>query len=88
MLMDGPIYMITTSDNPWNPFTQYDEWSAYDRQCGYKTERILAALTPDAPELSAAQNQYDINAAMDEMCNYQLTGSDAKYIKVTIDDFK
>ena len=86
--MDGPIYMITTTDNPWNPFTDYDAWNAYDERCGYNTARTLAALTPNAPELSAAQNQYDINAAMDQMCYYQLTGSDAKYIKVTASDFK
>lgn len=33
----GNEYCPTTTDNPWNPFTQFDEWLAYDNANGYHT---------------------------------------------------
>lgn len=29
--------MLTTEDNPFDPFTQYDEWYAFDYEKGYHT---------------------------------------------------
>ena len=34
-------YMLTTVDNPFNPFTEFDEWFAFDRQMGYNTPSFL-----------------------------------------------
>lgn len=36
--------MLTTTDNPYNPYTQYDEWLALDRQLGYNTCEYLARI--------------------------------------------
>lgn len=36
--------MLSTIDNPWNPFTHYDEWKAFDTQQGYNTYETLAVL--------------------------------------------
>lgn len=33
---------ITTTDNPYNPQTQFDEWYAYDAMLGYNTTQRLA----------------------------------------------
>ena len=30
-------WMLTTSDNPYNPFTQFDEWQMFDSLQGYNT---------------------------------------------------
>jgi len=38
-------YCLTTIDNPWNPFTQWDEWYAYDTSMGYRTPERLARMT-------------------------------------------
>jgi hypothetical protein len=37
-------FAITTLDNMYNPFTQHEQWSAYDREKQYNTERWLAFL--------------------------------------------
>lgn len=37
-------YCLTTIDNPWNPFTQWDEWYAYDTSMGYRTPERLARM--------------------------------------------
>ena len=35
------VVALTTEDNPWNPFTDYDSWSAWDESHGYCTESYL-----------------------------------------------
>ena len=30
-------YMLTTIDNPFNPFTNFDDWYAFDTSKGYNT---------------------------------------------------
>ena len=39
--------MLTTMDNPFNPFIQYNEWYAYDVNKGYNTCAYLARLVGD-----------------------------------------
>lgn len=34
-------YMVTTADNKWNPFTQFEEWLAYDSNHGYNTPQWI-----------------------------------------------
>ena len=46
----GGDYMLTTVDNPFNPFTEFDSWLAYDEQSGYNTNGLLARLTLDSNE--------------------------------------
>ena len=35
---------ITTIDNPFDPFDQFDDWFAYDTQNGYNTCSYLARI--------------------------------------------
>ena len=37
--------MITTIDNPYNPFTDYDNWLAFDIEKGYYTCSKLARIS-------------------------------------------
>lgn len=37
--------MITTIDNPYNPFTDYDNWLAFDIEKGYYTCNKLARIS-------------------------------------------
>lgn len=36
--------MLSTIDNPYNPFTDYDEWKAFDTLEGHNTYETLAVL--------------------------------------------
>jgi len=36
--------MLTTIDNPFNPFTQFDEWKDFDETQGYYTCPYLARI--------------------------------------------
>lgn len=44
--------MLTTIDNPYNPFTQWDEWYAFDEQKGYCTCAYLGRVALNGTNLS------------------------------------
>ena len=45
-------HMLTTVDNPYDPFTEYDEWFTFDRALGYNTPGLLARVVKSSHELS------------------------------------
>jgi hypothetical protein len=79
-----PQSMLTTIDNPFNPFTQFDEWYAYDESKGYHTCAYLARITKSSDELSQADEDLAIESAINEIVKLNILGL---YRKVTQDDF-
>jgi hypothetical protein len=63
-------HMLTTTDNPFNPFTQYDEWWAFDADQGYHTPAYLARICHSSDELSEEDQSLAIEEAIDE-CIYE-----------------
>lgn len=59
--------MITTVDNPFDPFTNWDEWYAYDEAKSYCTSGLLARITKTSNELSEKEQNEDIEEAIDEI---------------------
>ena len=61
-------YMITTMDNPWNPFTHFDEWYDWDNhKCGYNTCGWLAVLARTSIDLDDDSYDNDIDTASKEL---------------------
>ena len=50
--------MITTIDNPYNPFTNFDEWYEYDESKGYCTSGYLSRIVRTSDDLTS--NQQDV----------------------------
>ena len=75
--------MLTTTDNPYDPFTQFDEWYAYDEDKGYHTCSYLARITKSSDELSSADEDLAIESAIDEIVALNVLGI---YKKVTRND--
>ena len=67
-------YMITTTDNPYNPFTQFDEWYAFDESKGYHTCSYLARITRSAPDLSEVDDDLAQEQAIDEIVELNILG--------------
>ena len=61
------VYAITTKDNPFNPFDDFDKWFAYDHSKGYFTAEWLARLAGPSPKLSLKDNQKEIEDAIDDI---------------------
>lgn len=66
--------MLTTVDNPYDPFTNFDEWYEFDRLKGYDTCGYLARIAKTSSKLSDELNQLAINDAIDEICRYNWRG--------------
>lgn len=60
-------HMLTTVDNPFNPFNQYDEWLAYDEGHAYHTNSLLARIVLSSEELSEADQNVARENAIDEI---------------------
>lgn len=69
-----PVHMVTTVDNPYNPFTQFDEWLQYDESSGYNTTQYLARLTLSSGDLSDADQSIAIEIAIDEIVSENING--------------
>ena len=65
---------ITTTDNPFDPFTQFDEWNAYDESKGYYTCSYLARFTYSSSELSDLDQFLAVEQAIDEIVKYHPLG--------------
>lgn len=76
-------HMLTTVDNPWNPFTHFDEWYAYDEACGYHTTSFLARIVRTSDELSDADQSLAIEQAIDEIVEENVNGLYQKVTAVT-----
>lgn len=50
--------MLTTVDNPFNPFTQFDQWYAFDIQHFYNTLGLIARFASVSEDLS--DEQYEV----------------------------
>lgn len=68
------VVMLTTTDNPFDPFDEYDKWQEYDEQQGYYTCSYLARITKTSDELSDAEEQQAIEDAIDEIIKLNILG--------------
>lgn len=85
--------MVTTTDNPYNPFTQYNQWVAYDEIiAGYYTNSYIARIATLSPELGPNEMNQAVSDAVDEICEMDLhyispvTGQEVCYVRVVEDD--
>lgn len=77
--------MLTTIDNPFNPFTQFSDWFAFDESRGYHTCSYLARITKGSYELSETDDMLAQELAIDEIIKLNVLGI---YKKVKEVDYK
>ena len=68
------MYMVTTVDNPFDPFTQFDDWYAYDERSGYHTTAYLARVLTTSHELSEADQSLAYDLAAKEIVEQNVLG--------------
>lgn len=73
--------LVTTIDNPFNPFTEFDDWYEFDVSKGYNTCAYLARIANTSNELSDAEKEEAINLAVDEICRLNILGIYRKVIQ-------
>ena len=59
--------MLTTIDNPYDPFDEFDSWYLFDVVKGYNTCQYLARIAKTSEELSSAEYEAIMSSAIDEI---------------------
>ena len=72
--------MLTTKDNPYNPFEQYDLWLQYDLEMGYQTCERLAAIIELEEDMSDPEKEEAMDRAIDEIVKHDPLGI---YVRAT-----
>lgn len=72
--------MLTTIDNPYDPFTQWDEWFDWDTAAGYYTPAYLARVVVTSDQISDTDQEVAIENAIDDIVRDNVLGL---YKKVT-----
>lgn len=65
---------ITTKDNPYSPFTQFEDWYNFDVQKGYNTCAYLGRVAFPSRQLSDEENLVEAERAIDQMIKYDVLG--------------
>lgn len=74
---------ITTTDNPYDPFDNYDLWKRYDENSGYFSESYVARIARVSDDMTEQEFEDAVEEAIDEIVSFNLTNSEADYKKVT-----
>ncbi len=72
--------MLTTIDNPFDPFEQFDSWFLFDVEKGYNSCAYLGRIARTSEQLSDEENDQEVERAIDEIIKYDFMNI---YKKVT-----
>lgn len=65
---------LTTLDNPYNPFENFDSWYLYDMTMGYNCSSYLARIARTSDQFTDEENEIEIERAIDEILKYDFSG--------------
>lgn len=78
--------MATTMDNPYNPFTHWDEWLAYDLIHQYSTCQLVAAFDESSILMDEDEYEYEVEQAINRLLDFDPFGIHIKVRENNADD--
>lgn len=75
------VAMLTTVDNPFDPFEDYPAWYRFDTQAGYDSASFLGRIVIDSEEMSEADQHLATEQAIDEIVRENVTGMYKKVVR-------
>lgn len=61
---------LTTFDNPFDPFEQFDQWFLFDVEKGYNSSSRLARIAKISDKMTEKEVNEEIERAIDEIIYY------------------
>ena len=74
--------MLTTVDNPYNPFDNFDSWLLFDKEKGYDSCEKLARLLQITDDMSQTEIETERVRAIDRLIELDFTNT---FMRVTQD---
>ena len=62
--------MLTTIDNPYDPFEDFKSWFKYDVEHGYNTCGYLSRISCTTDQFTDEENAIEIENAIDEIIEH------------------
>lgn len=78
-------YMLTTFDNPFDPFEQFTSWFMFDVEKGYNTCSYLARIAKLTDDMSDQEVSDEIERAIDEIIQYDFMNIYKKVTKTAVE---
>ena len=78
--MDTEV-MLTTFDNPFDPFDEFVPWFLFDVEKGYNTCGKLARIAKASEQFSVAEDKAETERAIDEIINYDFLNIYKKVVR-------
>ena len=72
--------MLSTIDNPFNPFEDYSSWLMFDKEKGYDSAERLIRIAKLTDDMTQKEENEEIERAIDEIIKYDILNV---YIKVS-----
>lgn len=63
-------YMLTTFDNPFDPFEHFTSWFLFDVEKGYNTCSYLARIVDLSEDATQKEENAEVERAIDEIIKY------------------
>ena len=76
------ICALTTVDNPYDPFDQFEEWYNFDIDKGYNSCAYLDRIAHTSEQMSDEENAKETERAIDEIIKYDFLNV-YKKVKIT-----
>ena len=77
--MENNECMLTTFDNPYDYFTQFNQWFLFDVEKGYNTCSLLGRIAKITDDMTQKEENEEIERACDEIIQYDFMN---KYKKI------
>ena len=78
--------MLTTFDNPFNPFEQFEEWFLFDVEKGYNTCAKLARIANLSEDLSDEEVKVETESAIDRIISNDFLSIYKKITKEAVEE--
>lgn len=72
---------ISTKDNPYDPFDNFEQWMLFDVQKGYNSCGLLARIATYSDAMTDEEVQKETERAINEIVRLDLTDNYIKVIK-------